>query len=108
MLAQERFDEAIASYKQARLLNPRQELSRLKEAQAYEQNGQKHYAKALYEAILRERPGNRQAMQGLLALLKDSGSLTEAGRSLRKFEKHSTSPEDTSWAQNELQRLFRP
>ena len=105
LVAQGRFDEAISSFRQSRRLNPRQELSRLKEAQAYEQSSRKHYAKALYEAILREQPASRPAMQGLLGLLESSGNLTEARRGLRKFRKQSKNPEDVAWASGELQRL---
>lgn len=108
LLAQKKFDEAIASYKQARQLNPRQELSRLKEAQAFEQSNRKHYAKALYEAILRERPGNQQAMQGLLSMLRNEGNLTEARSKLREFSRHTDNPDHTAWAKDQLYKLSRP
>jgi len=103
--AQDRFDEAIDAYRQARVMNPRQELSRLKEAQAYERTNRDNYAKAIYEAILRERPGNRPAMQGLLALLKKNGHVDNARIRLKKFSKHARNPEDTAWGEDELQKL---
>ncbi len=105
LLAQNRFDEAIASYRQARQLNPIQQVSRLKEAQAYAKHGKTRYAKAMYEAILREHPTNRAAMQELLALLRKSGDRHEARDRLMVFSRHATRPEDIAWAQDEMGKL---
>jgi len=107
LLEQGRFDEAIASYRQARQMNPIQQVSRLREAQAYEKYGRTHYAKAMYEAILREHPDNRSAMQGLLGLLRKSGERHEARQRLAAFSKHATRPEDIAWAQEEMNKLGR-
>jgi len=108
LLAQGRFDEAIASYKQAGQLNPGQQLSRLKQARAYESTGRMHYAKALYEAILREHPDNLQAMQSLLAMLKKKGNLKEARARLQKFSQHSNNPDHVAWAKEQLNGLSGP
>ncbi len=105
LLAQDHFDEAIASYRQARQLNPIQQVSRLREAQAYEKRGRTHYAKAMYEAILREHPDNRAAMQGLLELLRKGGNRLEARKRLMAFGKHATRPEDIAWAREEMNKL---
>jgi len=108
LLAQNRFEEAIASYRQARELNPLQQISRLKEARAYAEHGKTRYARAMFEAILREHPASRDAMQGLLALLKKSGDRQHAREKLVAFSKHATRPEDIAWAQEEIGRLNRP
>ena len=105
LLAQHRFTEAIAAYRQARLLNPFQEVSRLKEAAAYLQNGQPAFARAMYETILRDSPGNRPALEGLVALLRANREFDEARRQLRTFIRVSSEPMDKAWAKQLLEQV---
>jgi len=98
-------DAAILSYRQAGALNPRQTLSRIKEAEAYVSNKRYNYAQALYETILRENNLNRAALEGLirlLALRNDSGA---ARGYIKAYIEKSTSELDRAWATDELDKL---
>jgi len=105
LLFQDRFNEAIAAYRQARILNRFQETSRIKEAQAYVRYDRIIYAKALYESILRDKPGNRQALEGLLDLLHKEGNTTEIRKQLERFHKLASNPLDKAWAEEKIKRL---
>lgn len=105
LLAQERFNEAIASYHQASRLDPQQQLSRLHEAQAYLGYNRPAFAKAIYETILRDYPGNLAAMKGLLSLLEKQGDLDAARQQLTRFRDKTSIPLDRAWAEEQLNRL---
>ncbi len=105
LLMQDKFNDAIAAYRQARLLNPHQELSRLKEAAAYMQHKRPAFAKAMYETILRDSPGNKPALENLLPLLKAEHELTEVRRQLQMFIKRSSEPLDRAWATETLKAM---
>ncbi len=105
LLMQDRLNDAIAAYRQARLLNPQQELSRLKEAAAYIQYKRPAFAKAMYETILRDDPGNRAALEGLLPLLRVRHEMNEAYRQLQIFIKRSREPLDRAWAEETAKAL---
>ena len=105
LLMQDRLDDAIAAYRQARVLNPNQELSRLKEAAAYRKYNRPAFAKAMYETILRDSPSNRQALEGLLPLLQDQSDSGEAIRQLQHFIKVTPEPMDRAWAEEALKAL---
>jgi len=105
LLLQERFNEAIAAYRQARILNRFQETSRIREAQAYVRYKRITYAKALYETILQDKPGNRQALEGLLQLLRQEGSVSEVRKQLERFHKLTSDPLNRAWAKEEIKRL---
>ncbi len=105
LLMQDRFNEAIAAWRQARRLNPRNETPRLKEAQAYLRYDRPAYARALYETILREKPGYRPALEALIALLRKEGALAEVRARLETFRKRTSNPLDKAWATDELRRM---
>jgi len=105
LLLQDRFNEAIAAYRQARVLNRFQETSRIREARAYVRYKRFIYAKALYETILRDRPGNRQALEGLLHLLRQEGNVSEVKKQLERFHKLTSDPLNKAWAEEEIKRL---
>ncbi len=105
LLMQNRLSEAIAAYRQARLLNPSQEASRLKEAAAYREHGNPEFAQAMYETILRDSPANRQALEGLLALLRNQGDNDTAQRQLQQFIKQTPEPMDRVWAEQILRSM---
>lgn len=107
LLAQDRFDEAIAAYHQAKIINPRQDNSRLKEAKAYEKYNRLNYAQALYETLLREYPADRTILEGLLGILKKREDVPSQRTHLKAFQKVSTSELDQAWAADELERLGR-
>jgi len=105
LLLQDRFNEAIAAYRQARILNRFQETSRIREAQAYVRYKRITYAKALYETILRDKPGNRQALEGLLYLLRKEGNVSGVRKQLEHFHKLTSDPLNRAWAKEEIKRL---
>ncbi len=105
LLMQGRFNEAIAAYRQAKRLNPQQEFSRLKEADAYLRYDRPAYARALYETILRDSPGFRPALEGLIALLRKEGDMAEVRARLEEFRERTSNPLDKGWAEDELRKL---
>jgi len=107
LLLEDRFNEAIAAYHEARILNRFQEISRIKEAQAYVHYKRITYAKALYETILRDKPGNRQALEGLLDLLRKEKNIPEIKTQLNRFHQLTSDPLNKAWAEEELKRLSK-
>jgi len=105
LLAQDRFNEAIAAYHQATRLNPQQQIAQLHEAKAYLSYNRPAYAKAIYESILRVYPGNLPAMKGMLSLLEKQDELDTARRYLKRFHDKTSVPLDRAWAQEQLKRL---
>lgn len=107
LIEQGQFNEAIAAYRQASLLHPKQIVSQLREAEAYVRYNRPHYAQALYETMLRKFPQSRPVMQGLLVLLEKQGDIAEARRKLATFRDHAKDPLNRAWAVDELERLSR-
>jgi len=107
LLLQNRFNEAVKAYRQARMLNPGQEISRIREARAYVRYKRIAYARALYETILRDDPGNRQALEDLLGLLEKEENPSEARRQLERFRQLTPRPADRTWARETMERLSR-
>lgn len=105
LLMQNRMDDAIAAYRQARRLNPQEDLSRLKEAAAYASHGRTFFAIAMYETILRNHPASLPAEKGLIPLLQKQGKLDEARKHLNAFIQHTTKPMDRAWAQTLLKDM---
>jgi len=105
LLEQSRFSEAIPAYRQAKLLNPNQEVSRIKEAEAYVRYRMDDHAKALYETIVRDNPTHRWALQSLLHLLRQSGENSKMRLYLRTFREKTHIPADQLWANKQLALL---
>lgn len=105
MLGLDRFDEAVKAYRQAGRLNPEQNLSRIREAEAFVAFKRHNYARALYETILRESSGDRAAIEGLIKLLELRNDRAAARKHLKAFISGSASELDRAWAIDELDRL---
>ncbi|MDQ6962880.1 MAG: tetratricopeptide repeat protein [Mariprofundaceae bacterium] len=105
LLEQSRFSEAIPAYRQAKLLNPNQEVSRMKEAEAYVRYRMDSHAIALYETIVREHPTYKQALQGFLRLLRQNGDVAKIRLYLRTFREKTDAPADQRWAEKQLNLL---
>ncbi|MDQ6989689.1 MAG: tetratricopeptide repeat protein [Mariprofundaceae bacterium] len=100
-----RFEEAIAAYRKAHMIAPKQAFPQLREASAYVQHNRLNYAQALYETILRQHPGNQQALSAYIQLLKNTGGLSTAKPYIKAFMQHTTDPLQKAWAKDELQYL---
>ncbi len=107
LLAQGKFNEAIAAYRQASRLNNQQTFSRLKEAEAFNRYHRPEFALAVYETLLMERPGNRAAMEGMIALLVKSDRKYEAIKRLEHFRDITSLPMDRAWAQETIRSMKR-
>jgi len=105
LLMQDRFNDAIAAYRQARLINPLPELSRLKEASAYVKYNRPAFAQAMYETILRDSPANLQALQGLLPLLQKNREPGLMREHLQTFIRQTPEPLDRAWAEEQLKGM---
>ncbi|MDX8411078.1 MAG: tetratricopeptide repeat protein [Mariprofundaceae bacterium] len=105
LLGQDKFDEAMAAYRQAAMINPREPLARLRQASAYARHGRAQYAQAVYESLLREQPGNREAMQGMLKLLPVAAEPQAIIDRLKSFRDTTSKPLDRVWADEQLLRV---
>jgi len=105
LLEQEKYEMAIAAYRQAAMINPRERLSQLREAGVYIRQGRIPYAQAVYESLLREQPGNRDAMQGMLSLLPRTSEPQSIIDRLKSFRDTTSAPLDRAWAEEQLLRL---
>ena len=109
LLGQDRFNEAIAAYRQALQVNPDSLVAVLHEAQAYARYDRDHYARALYETKLRQLPGNRALTEALLALLKKQNDMDAARALLENYrDLHKSDPLQKAWAEDELNQLDQP
>lgn len=108
LLMQGRFREALNAYRQAKVLNPQQEISRMREAKAYEAYHRETYAEAVYQTILHEQPSYRPALEGLLALLKRQGRTSVMRTWLERFRDSTSNPIDRAWAEEQLNLLEKP
>ncbi len=100
-------DEAIKNYRKAAMMNPRQNISQLKEAKVYENTGRVNYAQALYETMLRKQPTLRPALESLIALLVKRSEITAARKHLAHYLEKEKNPLNRAWASDELTRLGR-
>ncbi|RMH52469.1 MAG: tetratricopeptide repeat protein [Zetaproteobacteria bacterium] len=101
LAAQGRYDAAIAAYRKARIINPHQHTSRLREAEAFLASKRKPYAVALLLTMLRADPADREALQMVLPLL-GAEQRPEAERLLRRFIEAATNEADRAWAKAQL------
>jgi len=107
LLGQDKPNEAIQSYRKAALMNPKQNLSQLKEAEVYVKTGRLNYAQALYETMLRQQPTLRPALEGLIELLVKQSNIKAARQQLANYLEKEKNPLDRAWASDELTRLGR-
>ncbi len=105
LLGQDKPNEAIKSYRKAALMNPKQSISQLKEAQVHEKMGRLNYAQALYESILRQQPSQRPALEGLIGLLIKQSKIKAARQQLASYLEKEKNPLNRAWASDELTRL---
>lgn len=99
--------EAIAAYRQAAVLNPREGLPQLREAGVYIRQGREQYALAIYEVVLQKNPGSRDAMQGMINLLPTASDPVAIMDQLRTFRDKTSNPLDRAWADEQLRELDR-
>jgi len=102
---QKKYEPAIASYQEARIFNPNNNIINIRMAHAYHKLGKQREARVLYEAILLKQQGNRAAVEGLLAVLEQQQDAAAARAILNQFIQQASAPLDKAWAQNELERL---
>ncbi|MDX8389485.1 MAG: tetratricopeptide repeat protein [Mariprofundaceae bacterium] len=107
LLGQDRTDEAIQAYRKASRLRSKWIQPQLKEAAVYILEQRYAYAQALYETILRKEPTHRDAMESLLALLKNNGDITEAKNYLLHFRDKTSSTDDRLWSAQALRTIQR-
>jgi len=100
-------EEAIKSYRRSAMMNPKQNLSQLKEAQLYVKTGRLNYAQALYETMLRKQPTLRPALEDLIALLIKRSDIDTARKHLANYIEKEKDPLNRAWANDELIRLGR-
>ncbi|MDQ6963821.1 MAG: tetratricopeptide repeat protein [Mariprofundales bacterium] len=103
--AQGRYDDAIASYRRAGLINPAQNISKLREAAAFIASNRESYAEALLLTLLRQQPTSRAALEELLPLLQQHHNRAEARRLLINYGDLSAQPSERGWAQQQLESV---
>ncbi len=85
LASQGKYDQAITTYRQASLINPKQSISRLREAKAFADSGRTPYAEALLLTLLRQQPDNRAALDAVLPLLKQRHARQKAQSLLQRY-----------------------
>ncbi|MDQ6968623.1 MAG: tetratricopeptide repeat protein [Mariprofundaceae bacterium] len=105
LMGQKQADEAIRSYRKAAMMNPKQNISQLREAQVYVKTGRLNYAQALYETMLRKQPTLRPALEGLIDLLIKHSDIGTARKHLARYLEKEKDPLNRAWASDELIRL---
>ncbi len=107
LLGQNKFNEAISAYRQASMLNKHQTESRLREAEAFDHYHRPEFSLAVYEQLLREQPGHRLAMEGMVRLLIKLERKSETMDRLEHFIDVSSDPMDKAWAKEVLHKLHQ-
>lgn len=105
LLGQQRIDEAINSYRSAKMFAPNSLLVETKLAQALALQGDQTQAAHHYRAILARDPDSRPAAEGLLKIYRQQQAWPAARALLRDVIDRSTIVENRSWATEELRRL---
>ncbi len=105
LIGEGKLDEGIQAYRRAGRINPRQLLSRLREARVYANSGRYSFAIALYETLLREHPDNREAVMGLIPLLKQQGDMQHIHHYLVNLRNYTRNKADRAWAEEQLTKL---
>jgi len=105
LLGQNRFTSAIQAYRKASLMNPSQNISKLREAAAYVHAQRLNYAQALYESMLNKDPNNRPALEGVIAILITHKQIRTARQYIARYIEKEKNPLNRAWANDELIRL---
>ncbi|MDX8413278.1 MAG: tetratricopeptide repeat protein [Mariprofundales bacterium] len=105
LLAQKKYDEAIAAYRKAGMINPTQTLSKLREAEAFIASHREAYAEALLLTMLREQVTDRAALEAVLPLLKLRRDASQATALLHHYIGSSALPNEKKWAQQQLRAV---
>ncbi|MDQ6992217.1 MAG: hypothetical protein Q9M31_01985 [Mariprofundus sp.] len=105
LLGQQKYPEAIDTFRLARQFNPRSNLINIRLASAYSKNGQSKQAEALYRSVIKLEPQNRLAVDGLLTLLIQQHQTRQAHELLYAFAEQTTSTADRAWSYDQLHRL---
>lgn len=98
-------EAAVSAYRKAQMLAPDWSQPKLHEAAAYATFNRPIYAQALYETILRKEPSNKEALVGLIPLLKDNSEQVLLTKYINTFIEKTTIALDKAWAKDELARI---
>jgi len=105
LLGQQKFDQAIHAYSQAKMFNPNSGRTEAKLANTYFLQGRLNEAAVLYHGLLRKEPGNRNIVEGLVEVLKKQNRQSEARMVLQDFSRKSSSSLDKAWAMDKIGQL---
>ena len=105
LLGQEQFTDAIKAYRQASMMNPQQNISKLHEAQAYIHVQRWNFAQALYTSLLQQNPSNRPALEGIIQIATALKQPNIAKKHLGAYIEHEKDPLNRAWANDALVRL---
>lgn len=105
LAGQQQFDGAIMNYRKAGLLQPRNTLPPLKEAQVYVMSNRWEYARSLYETLSRRYPADRVILQDYLALLSKMRDKNTARKLVANFQGQTTDPLQKSWANEQMKQI---
>ncbi len=108
LLGQKKFPEAIIAFQQAKLFNAANTLPDYRIAYTYYKQDKLREAGLLYEALLRKKPDNRNAVEGLISVLNKQHDDNRARTVLNTFAQQTASPLDRAWALDQRDRLDRP
>ncbi|MDX8393177.1 MAG: tetratricopeptide repeat protein [Mariprofundales bacterium] len=107
LLMQRRWQDALRSYKQAKLLNSQQNISDLKKANVYFLMRDYKQAQYMYQQLLNKHPDSRPVMANMLILLEIINKFSDASQLLMTFLDATHNQNDRVWAEQQLLRLLR-
>jgi len=102
LTAQGEFDQAIKSYRQAGRINPNQNISQLREAEAFISSHRKPYAEALLLTMLRQQPDDLAALKAILPLLQQNHNRSQATALLHHFLTANQDPNASQWVEQQM------
>ncbi|MDX8378150.1 MAG: hypothetical protein R8L53_09030 [Mariprofundales bacterium] len=107
LVMQQRWQDALRSYKQAKLLNPKQNISDLKKAKVYFLMRNYKQARYMYLQLLNRQPDSQPVMAEMLILLEKTHQFDEASQLLMTFLDSTNHQNDRVWAEQQLLRFLR-
>jgi len=108
LLGQKHFPAAKQAFQQAKLFNPRNTQADLGLAKSYYKQGRLRESRLLYEAVIDQQHDNRNAIEGLLAVLNKQHDNEQSHFILEQFAQQTSSPQNKAWALDKQDKLDRP
>lgn len=108
LIGQEKLDEAVIAYQNAKRFNNYLILADVRIAQAYIQMGRDNYGWAILEKLLELYPADRSLVNTYITMADNKHDRSSAIRALKAFLRANSNPLDQAWATDELEQRVKP